>query len=107
MNKGNEARRMWDQWPWHWENADIVCLAHTHEPHVEAPMRKGQPVAYSRCGTYKQSDHYAEMKGYRSGYGPSFFVLYPDQHLVVPLPPQSFTENLEIYRGIRARYEPM
>jgi predicted phosphodiesterase len=106
LSKGNEARRMWDEWPWHWENADLVCLAHTHEPHVEIPQRKGRPVVYARSGTYKQGDSYAEMKGYRSGYGPSFFVLYPDKHLIVPLPQESFVENVEIYKGIRARYTP-
>ena len=106
MNKGNEARRMWDEWPWHWENADIVCLAHTHEPHVEIPQRKGQPVVYARSGTYKSSDSYAETKGYRSGYGPSFFILYPDQHLVVPLPQHAFEENCRIFTQIRERYQP-
>lgn len=106
MNKGNEARRMWDEWPWHWDNADIVCLAHTHEPHVEIPQRKGQPVVYARSGTYKQGDGYAENKGYRSGYGPSFFILYPDRKLVVPLPQHSFEENVLIFEGIRKRYEP-
>ena len=105
ISKGNEARRMWDEWPWHWENADFVCLAHTHEPHVEIPQRKGQPVVYARSGTYKEADGYAEMKGYKSGYGPSFFVLYPDKHLVLPLPQQALTENIEIFKGIRARYE--
>lgn len=106
VNKGSEARRMWDEWPWHWENADIVCLAHTHEPHVEIPQRKGRPVVYARSGTYKQSDSYAEHKGYRSGYGPSVFILYPDQHLVVPLPQHAFEENLVIFSQIRDRYCP-
>jgi predicted phosphodiesterase len=106
ISKGNEARRMWDEWPWHWDNADLVCLAHTHEPHIEIPRRKGRPVVYARSGTYKQGDSYAEMKGYRSGYGPSFFVLYPDKHLIVPLPQESFTENIEIFKQIRDRYAP-
>lgn len=106
MNKGNEARRMWDEWPWHWENADIVCLAHTHEPHVEVPQRKGMPVVYARSGTYKSADSYAETKGYRSGYGPSFFILYPDQHLVVPLPQHAFEENIRIFTQVRERYVP-
>lgn len=95
INKGNSARRLWDEWPWAFENADIIALAHTHEPHLEQVMRKGEVVTYLRSGTYKTSDEWAENQGWRSSYGVPMVVLFPGERRIVSFHGAQFREAVE------------
>jgi hypothetical protein len=104
LNKGNSARRLWEEWPWSFENADVVALAHLHEPHMEQPMRKGQKVTYLRCGTYKVHDEWSESKGYRPSYGVPMVILYPDQRKVFPIHGEDFLEGVRFLHSERAAY---
>lgn len=103
INKGNAMRRLWDEWPWAWENADVVVLAHTHEPHLEEPIRKGEPVTYMRTGTYKVNDLWAEANGWRSGYGVGLVVLSPGERQIMAFHPAKFRQGVEYLKMVRDR----
>lgn len=83
INKSNAQRRAWDEWP-EWANADVVCLAHLHEPDLHVTMRKGQSVTYLRNGTFKVIDPWAESNGYKPSYGVPVVVLDPGERKVTP-----------------------
>jgi predicted phosphodiesterase len=103
LNKGNSARRLWDEWPWAFENADVVALAHTHEPHLEQVIRKGELVTYLRSGTYKVADEWAENQGWRSGYGVGLTVFFPNERRIVAFHGQQFREGVDYLRMVRSR----
>lgn len=104
INKGNSARRLWDEWPWAFENADVIALAHTHEPHMEQVMRKGEIVTYLRSGTYKVSDEWAENQGWRSAYGVPVVVLFPDERRIVAFHGAQFKEAVRYLKMVRQEY---
>lgn len=101
INKSNSARRLWDEWPWEWENADVICLAHTHEPDLHMPMKKGQPVAFLRSGTYKTHDGWAESAGYRPSYGAPVVILYPGERKIVPFHGAAFDDAVRYLNYVR------
>jgi predicted phosphodiesterase len=101
INKTNPQRRLFDEWPWEWENADVVCLAHTHEPILEQVQRKGRTVTYLRSGTYKTRDDWAERNGYRPGYGVPVVVLWPGERRVVAFHGEHFDEAVRYLKGVR------
>lgn len=107
INKGNSARRLWDEWAWSFENADAVILAHLHEPHMEQPIRKGQKVVYLRTGSYKTHDAWAESNGYRPMYGVPLVVMYPDERSIVPFHGEDFVKGVRFLEAERARYREM
>ncbi len=104
ISKGNSARRLWDEWPWSFENADVVALAHTHEPHLEQVMRKGEIVTYLRSGTYKISDEWAENNGWRSAYGVPITVLFPGERKIVAFHGSQFIEGVNYLSMVRKMY---
>lgn len=96
MNKSNAGRRLFDEWPWHWENADVICLAHLHEPDCHTTMRHGHPVTYLRSGTYKYlHDGWAEAGGYRPAYGVPMVILSPEKKEVLPFPGHLFDQGVK------------
>lgn len=101
INKSNSARRLWDEWPWEWDNADVICLAHTHEPDLHMPIRKGQEVAWFRSGTYKVHDGWAEAGGFRPAYGVPVVILWPDTRKLIPFPGQRFPEAVAFLQSVR------
>lgn len=101
INKGNSARRLWDEWPWAFENADVVALAHTHEPHLEQPIRKGEVVTYLRSGTFKVRDEWAENNGWRSAFGVPVVVLFPGEKRVMAFHGAHFEEAVRYLRMVR------
>lgn len=103
LNKGNSARRLYDEWPWASEHADVIALAHTHEPHLEQVQRKGEVVTYVRSGTYKIRDEWAENNGWRSAYGVPVVVLWPGERRVVAFHGSQFGEAVEYLRMARER----
>lgn len=103
LNKGNSARRLYDEWPWASEHADVIALAHTHEPHLEQVQRKGEVVTYVRSGTYKIRDEWAENNGWRSAYGVPVVVLWPGERRVVAFHGSQFREAVEYLRMARER----
>lgn len=104
LNKGNSARRLYDEWPWASEHADVIALAHTHEPHLEQVMRKGEIVTYVRSGTYKVRDEWAENNGWRSAYGVPVVVLFPGERRIVAFHGSQFGEAVEYLRMARGRH---
>lgn len=104
LNKGNSARRLYDEWPWASEHADVIALAHTHEPHLEQVMRKGEIVTYVRSGTYKVRDEWAENNGWRSAYGVPVVVLFPGERRIVAFHGSQFGEAVEYLRMVRERH---
>lgn len=94
-NPSNSARRLWEDWPWSFENADAVCLAHTHEPNLQHTERKGQLIHYLRTGTYKINDDWAIAKGYRPAYGVPLLVLFPDEHKIVAFAGPQFLDGVD------------
>jgi predicted phosphodiesterase len=103
LNKGNSARRLYDEWPWASEHADVIALAHTHEPHLEQVMRKGEIVTYVRSGTYKVRDEWAENNGWRSAYGVPVVVLFPGDRRIVAFHGSQFGEAVDYLRMARDR----
>lgn len=103
ISKGNSARRLWDEWPWAFENADVIALAHTHEPHLEQVMRKGEIVTYLRSGTYKTSDEWAENQGWRSAYGVPITVLFPGERKIVAFHGSQFNDGVQYLKMVRER----
>lgn len=101
VNKSNAQRRMWDEYP-EWTNADVVCLAHLHEPDLHQTMRKGQIVTYLRTGTYKTHDEWAESAGYKPAYGVPLVVLYPEQRRIVAFHGEHFTQGVGFLRAMRS-----
>ena len=101
ITKGNSARRLWQEWEWAWENADVVALAHTHEPHAEQVMRKGELVTYLRSGTFKIRDEWAEDNGWRSAFGVPVVILHPGTKKVLPFHGQHFDDAVAALRRLR------
>lgn len=95
LNKSNSQRRLWDEWPHEWENADVVALAHLHEPLVEHVMRKGREVVYLRSGSYKVVDAWAESGGYKPAYGVPVVIFWPGERKVLAFPGSLFAEACE------------
>lgn len=106
LNKGNAARNMYDQWPWDRERADLIALAHTHEPHAEIPMRNGLPVTYLRGGTYKTMDGYAEDKGFRPEWGVPMVILFPMHRCILTFQGTQFLEAVETLKLWRSHLSP-
>ena len=104
MNKGNAARNMWNDWPWEWENADVVCLSHLHENHMETPTRHGRDVVYLRSGAYKVNDGYAETHGYKSEWGVPMVILFPDKRKILPFKGVDFLEGVQTLQFWRDAY---
>lgn len=92
INKSNSARRLWEDYPREWNNADVVALAHIHEPDFHHTTRKGLPVIYVRSGTYKVHDDWAEGIGYLPQYGVPVVVFFPGQRKMIPFPPHLFDD---------------
>ena len=81
----------------------MVALAHTHEPHLEQVMRKGELVTYVRSGTYKVRDEWAENMGWRSGYGVPVVVMFPDERRIVAFHGSQFRQAVDYLRMVRAK----
>lgn len=104
LNKGNSARRLFDEWPWASEHADVIALAHIHEPHLEQTMRRGEVVTYVRSGTYKvRGDEWAENNGWKPSYGVPVVVLFPDERRIVAFHGAQFREAVDYLRMVRER----
>lgn len=101
INKSNSHRRLWEEWPWEWQSADVVVLGHTHEPLCETVQRRGEPVAYIRCGTYKVKDDYGERLGYRSGYGVPVVIFWPGERRFIPFPGERFDDAVAFLKSAR------
>ena len=102
INKSNPQRRLFDEWPWEWENSDVVCLAHTHEPILEQVQRKGRTVTYLRSGTYKYlHDDWAERNGYRPQYGVPMTILYPRERRIVAFHGENFDDAVAYLKAAR------
>jgi len=101
LNKGNAARRLYDEWPWAFEHADVCVLGHTHEPHLEQTMRHGEIVTYLRSGTYKVNDEWAENQGWRSAYGVPVVVLWPGERRIVAFHGAQFEQAIDYLRLVR------
>lgn len=101
-NKSNRARRLWEEWPHSWENADVVTVGHLHEPDMHVTMRRGQPVYFAQSGSYKLHDSYSESHGYRPSYGVPLLVFYPDRRKIVPF--TDMEDGITFLRLARAKY---
>lgn len=100
LNKTNLHRRFWDEWH-EWQNCDIVATAHLHDPISHSEMRKGRAVAYIQTGAFKTKDAWAEMQGFKPSFGVPVVLLYPDSHMVIPLPGSHFDEAVRLLTAIR------
>lgn len=96
INKSNSQRRLWEEWPHIMENvnADVVALAHLHEPDRHTTMKKGSPVTLLRSGTFKTSDSWAESAGFKPSYGVPVLIFDPAEKYV-----ESF---MDFGRGVQA-----
>lgn len=101
ISKSNSARRLWDEWPNAWDNADVVALAHLHEPDQHVTLRRGRDVHWLRSGTYKTTDEWAENQGYKPTYGVPVVILYPGQRKILSFHGSHFREAVEIFTGVR------
>jgi predicted phosphodiesterase len=102
LNKSNSMRRLWDEWPHSWQNADVVALAHLHEPDLHETMRKGEPVVYLRSGSYKVVDSWAESAGYKPQYGVPIVIFDPDTRFIQPV--RDFAMGVRVLRAARAEW---
>lgn len=86
INKSNAQRRAFEEWPWILDRvtADVVALAHLHEPDLHVTARRGHEVILLRSGSYKVADAWAEAAGYKPAYGVPVLVFAPDEHRIVP-----------------------
>lgn len=84
ITKSNSARRLWTEWPHSWDSADVIALAHLHEPNLAVTHQRGQEVVWLRSGAFKVHDEYALSKGYRSAYGVPVVVFFPGTRKMVP-----------------------
>lgn len=99
----NSARRLWVEWPHSWESADVIALAHFHDPHVYQHEVRGRDVVWLRNGSYKIKDEWSESKGYRPAYGVPIVIFYPDTHKMVAF--KDFDDGVRFFRAIRANCE--
>jgi hypothetical protein len=99
ISKSNSARRLWDEYPYEWTNADVIALAHLHEPDIHETRRKGEPVVYLRSGSYKVADGWAEAAGFKPAYGVPICIFYPAEKRV--LPSQDFATGVRILTAER------
>lgn len=101
INKSASANKLWTEWPWDGESADVVCLAHTHEPDMHHTLRRGEPVVLMRSGTYKVHDPYSESAGYRPGYGVGLVIFDPLSRQAIPFHPSFWRVGVQVLRGMR------
>jgi hypothetical protein len=101
LNKSNESRRMWNEFP-EWENADFTVVAHFHQPDTHQKEIKTQTVAHLRGGTYKSYDPYASKNGYVPEYGIPLVLLNPEEKEVIVWHARNWrrgVEHLNLLRG--------
>lgn len=103
LNKSNRTRRMWDEWPHAWENADVVTVGHLHEPDLHVTMRKGRPVYWVQSGTYKTRDAWSESKGFLPSYGVPVLVFSGNERRIIPF--ADFDAGVTYLRTVRAEAE--
>lgn len=103
ITKTNSARRLATEWPHSWESADVVALAHLHEPNIATQMQRGREVVWLRSGAYKIVDEYALGKGYKSAYGVPIVVFFPDTRKMVPF--MDFDEGVRYLNMVRGEWE--
>lgn len=102
INKTNSQRRLWDEWPHSWENADVVALAHLHEPDLQHTTRKGSGIVYLRSGSYKIRDGYAAKEGYRPDYGVPVVLFDHQRHEMTPY--RDFLTGVQAIKDARQRW---
>lgn len=102
ITKTNSARRLWTEWPHSWEAADVISLAHLHEPNIAVQQQRGRDVVWMRSGAYKVVDEYALSKGYKSVYGVPLVVFFPDTRKMVPF--IDFDEGVRYLNTVRAQW---
>lgn len=100
INKSNSARRMWTEWPHAWESADVIALAHLHEPDLHQTMQRGRDVVWLRSGTFKTHDEWAESRGYKPSYGVPIVVFSPSARKMIPF--ADFEAGVRYLRMARA-----
>lgn len=105
ITKSNSARRLFLEWPHEWESADVVCLAHLHEPDLHMPIMKGRPVAWLRTGTYKVRDSYAEAGGFKPAYGVPVVLFYRDERKIIPFSGPLFQDAIHFLAAERERLD--
>ncbi len=106
LNTTNSQRRLFDEWAWaDGIDADVVALAHLHEPDLHTTMRRGRDVVYLRSGTYKIRDDWAESKGYRPCYGVPVVILNPDTRKIVAFHGLHFTDAVQTLTNMRQAWE--
>jgi len=101
ISKSNAGRRAFEEWPHNWERADVICLAHLHEPDLHHTTRNGRDVVWMRSGTYKTKDDYAEAGGFSPTYGVPVVVLYPGTRKVIAWPGEQFRDAVAFYVNAR------
>lgn len=99
ITKTNSARRLWTEWPHAWDSADVIALAHLHEPMLSVQYQRGKDVVWLRSGAYKIHDEYALSKGYKSQYGVPVVVFFPDERKLIPF--ADFDEGVRYLNSIR------
>ena len=102
ITKTNSARRLWTEWPHSWQTADVIALAHLHEPNVSIQQQRGQDVVWLRSGAFKLVDEYALSKGYKSCYGVPIVVFFPGTRKMVPF--LDFDEGVRYLRMVRREW---
>lgn len=101
INKSNSARRLWDEWPRAWDSADIVALAHLHEPDLHVTQRRGRDVHWLRSGTYKTRDNWAEAQGFAPRYGVPVVILFPGERKLLSFPGPYFADAVGMLKALR------
>lgn len=103
INKSNSGRRLYLEFPSIMDQitADIVALAHLHEPDMHTSMMRGYPVTMLRSGSYKVKDQWAETAGYKPQYGVPLVILYPEAKQVVPF--MDFETGVRFLKAERGR----
>ncbi len=102
ISKANSARRLQIEWPHYWDAADIVALAHLHEPDLHITQWRDRDVYRIRSGTYKTHDAWAEAGGYRPTYGVPVVILYPGERKILAFPGERFVDAMELFKKLRA-----
>src|SRR5690606_37768550 len=103
ITKSNSARRLWTEWPHSWESADVIALAHLHEPNMAVQYQRGRDVVWLRSGAYKIHDEYALSKGYKSAYGVPVVVFFPEERRLIPF--LDFEEGVRYLNSVRSQWE--
>jgi hypothetical protein len=99
LNKSNSGRRTADTIG----GADVIVEAHLHDPWLHLEYKAHRRQIWTRVGTYKRDDDYADELGFaRAQWDMPMVIALPDRHKLIPF--LDFRDGIDTLEFLRSKY---